>query len=80
MSRNLNREIKKLTVNMYVSNSGGSINLTTDSTNTKKAITIRKSPLINPERISIRPYLKMQDIFLEKGNGNDFKNINIIYK
>lgn len=65
---------------MYVSNSGGSINLTTDSTNTKKAITIRKSPLINPERISIRPYLKMQDIFLEKGNGNDFKNINIIYK
>jgi len=57
MNRNSNRKI--LTVNMCVSNSGGSINLATDSINTKKAITIRKSPLINPERISIRPYLKM---------------------
>lgn len=53
---------------MFVSNSGGSINLATDSMNTKKAITIRKSPLINPERISIRPYLKMQNVFLEKEN------------
>lgn len=43
---------------MCVSNSGGSINLATDSINTKNAITIRKSALINPERISIRPYLK----------------------
>lgn len=58
MNRNSNRKIK-LTVNMCVSNSGGSINLATDSINTKKAITIRKSPLINPERISIRPYLKV---------------------
>lgn len=53
---------------MFVSNSGGSINLATDSMNTKKAITIRKSPLINPERISIRPYLEMQNVFLEKEN------------
>ena len=69
MSRNSNSKMKRLTVNMCVSNSGGSINLATDSINTKKAITTRKSPLINPERISIRPYLKIENIFLEKEMG-----------
>lgn len=37
---------------------GGSNNRVTDSTNTKKAMTIRKRPLMNPERISTRPYLQ----------------------
>lgn len=62
---------------MCVSNSGGSINLATDSINTKNAITIRKSPLINPERISIRPYLKIYNVFLGKRNDKYFRSINI---
>lgn len=46
------------TVNMSVLMFGGSMSLVTDSTNTKKAMTMRNRPLINPERISTRPYLK----------------------
>lgn len=48
----------KLTVSIFVSMSGGSTSLATDSMKTKKAITIKKRPLIKPERISTRPYLK----------------------
>lgn len=48
----------QLTVSIFVSMSGGSTSLATDSMKTKKAITIRKRPLIKPERISTRPYLK----------------------
>lgn len=45
------------TVNMSVLMLGGSRSLVTDSINTKKAMTMRKSPLMNPERISTRPNL-----------------------
>lgn len=48
----------KLTVSMSVSMFGGSNNRVTDSINTKKAMTIRNRPLMNPDRISTRPNLE----------------------
>lgn len=47
-----------LTVSMSVFILGGSNKRVTDSTKTKKAMTIRKRPLMNPESISTRPYLQ----------------------
>ena len=46
------------TVSMSVLMLGGSKSRDTDSTNTKKAITIRNRPLMKPDRISTRPYLR----------------------
>lgn len=50
-----------LTVSMSVLMLGGSNSRVTDSTNTKKAMTIRKRPLMKPERISTRPNLQSND-------------------
>lgn len=47
-----------LTVSMSVFILGGSNKRVTDSIKTKKAMTIRNRPLMNPESISTRPYLQ----------------------
>lgn len=47
-----------LTVSMSVFILGGSNKRVTDSTKTKKAMTIRNRPLMKPESISTRPYLQ----------------------
>lgn len=57
---------------------GGSISLESDSTNTKKAMTMRNMPLTNPERISTRPYLK--NTFYTKYQHHASINLRRFYK
>ena len=45
------------TSNLFVSISGGSVNLCRDSENTKVAITTRNKPFINPDNTSTRSNL-----------------------
>lgn len=63
-----------LTVSMSVFILGGSNKRVTDSIKTKKAMTIRNRPLMNPESISTRPYLQKNQ------RTHFFKNIQLNMK